>query len=966
MGLLDRLGVRLALLLAVSLLLLFAAGAALITYGFGSTNERATALSVSGLLEQGGAALAQVTAAEARLSDLQLRQAADVTRTAAQYLGAALELGVTPPPPARLALGAEGERYDAAPERRTDLFLGNRREADAATARDLADSALLDALLPALLTEYEAAIAIYYHSPTGLTRYYPPIGLHELVPADLEVGVQEQFTQAAPDANPERRVVWRSPYSDDAQHGLLVTASAPVYAHGEFRGVVAVDVSLARLADHLESLELTPRSRALLLDGAGKLVAASAAALTDLRTGVRSPGGYLVDSALEFGADLRSTTNPELAGVVAEMTGGAAAQRQLVLGGEELLVSYAPLPTPGWSLAVLTPLTDLTGPSQGVARAIRADALRTLRSALLLLAFSLLAALAAAASFSRRWFLRPIRTLSAGAVEVAGGNLGVELPVARRDELGLLAASFNEMAASLSRGARELAEREGQYRSIFESTSDGIIITNRAGHVVEANPAACAMHGYTREEFIGMARRDYVHPDSHHLLDRLRRDLRAGEVVETRATDLRKDGSTFSVEVRITSLLYRGEPHMLGVVRDVTERVQAYELLEQRVEERTRELTALLDLSREASAMLALDPLLDLVLARLNTVIDFTAAAIFVLDGPERLRLLRYRGPIPQDALTRTWELARATHNREVVTAKAPVIIPDVRSGDPLARAFRAVAREQLGEVPAYIGTWMGVPLISRDRVIGMLTFDHGEPGYYTLARAGLTLAFAGQAAAAIENARLYGEAQGKAALEERQRLARELHDSVSQALYGIVLGTRTAKTLLTRDPARVAEPLEYVMGLAEAGIAEMRALIFELRPESLEQEGLVAALAKQAASAQARHGLTVDLDLTDEPGLALEAKQALHRIAQEALHNVVKHAGAARVRLGLASEGARVVLVIEDDGRGFDSGGSFPGHLGLTSMRERAEALGGSLEIASAPGAGTRVAAAVPLRRSS
>src|SRR5690606_25602413 len=144
-----------------------------------------------------------------------------------------------------------------------------------------------------------------------------------------------------------------------------------------------------------------------------------------------------------------------------------------------------------------------------------------------------------------------------------------------------------------------------------ESTSDGIIITNRAGHVVEANPAACAMHGYTREEFIGMARRDYVHPDSHHLLDRLRRDLRAGEVVETRATDLRKDGSTFSVEVRITSLLYRGEPHMLGVVRDVTERVQAYELLEQRVEERTRELTALLDLSREASAMLALDPLLD-------------------------------------------------------------------------------------------------------------------------------------------------------------------------------------------------------------------------------------------------------------------------------------------------------------------------------------------------------------------
>jgi signal transduction histidine kinase len=221
-------------------------------------------------------------------------------------------------------------------------------------------------------------------------------------------------------------------------------------------------------------------------------------------------------------------------------------------------------------------------------------------------------------------------------------------------------------------------------------------------------------------------------------------------------------------------------------------------------------------------------------------------------------------------------------------------------------------------------------------------------------------LTIADQAAVAVETARLFAETQEKVALEERQRLARELHDSVSQALYGIGLGARTARTLLDRDPSRAAEPLDYVLSLAEAGMAEMRALIFELRPESLAQEGLVAALGRQAAALRARHELVVETDLCPEPAVPLSVKEALYRVAQEALHNAVKHARATRVDLGLRATATGLALEVRDDGVGFDPTGDFPGHLGLRSMRERIERLDGTLAVESAPGRGSQVRAEV------
>lgn len=210
-----------------------------------------------------------------------------------------------------------------------------------------------------------------------------------------------------------------------------------------------------------------------------------------------------------------------------------------------------------------------------------------------------------------------------------------------------------------------------------------------------------------------------------------------------------------------------------------------------------------------------------------------------------------------------------------------------------------------------------------------------------------------------------YEQAQELTAQQERQRLSRELHDSVSQDLYSISLGAHTAREALeSNDLEQAIASIDFVLTLAEAGLAEMRALIFELRPESLEIEGLVAALFRQVAVLRTRYKLAVEADLEDEPELTLEHKHTLYRIAQEALHNIIKHAHASTVTLLLTRQGNEIVLEIHDDGCGFNPTNSFPGHFGLRSMQERAMKMGGTLTIESTPGQGTRLHLQIPQDR--
>ncbi len=279
-----------------------------------------------------------------------------------------------------------------------------------------------------------------------------------------------------------------------------------------------------------------------------------------------------------------------------------------------------------------------------------------------------------------------------------------------------------------------------------------------------------------------------------------------------------------------------------------------------------------------------------------------------------------------------------------------PTLIPDATNDPRIAPEILTIVYVNKTRAMALL------PLHNKGRWIGLLVFRWATPREFSERDYRVYGALQQQAAPVVDSIRLFEQSRKLAAFEERSRLARELHDSVSQALYGIGLGARTAKSLLKIDPVRLNEPLDYILSLADAGMTEMRALIFELRPESIEQEGLVIALSKQAASVQARHSIRVTTEFCEEPALSVEIKEGLYRIAREALHNAVKHADATHLTLSFVRVTGGYSLEITDDGKGFDASESFPGHLGLKSMRERTASLRGSFYIESAQGHGTHI----------
>ena len=261
-------------------------------------------------------------------------------------------------------------------------------------------------------------------------------------------------------------------------------------------------------------------------------------------------------------------------------------------------------------------------------------------------------------------------------------------------------------------------------------------------------------------------------------------------------------------------------------------------------------------------------------------------------------------------------------------------------------------------------GTMLNVPVYIKGAPYGAIGLYYTDQRKLSEEELALAMMIADQMALAIENAELRASSAQAAAMAERSRLARELHDSVSQALFGISLGTRTSLELLNTDPAKARDPMDYVLQLADAGMAEMRALIFELRPESLQSEGLHVAFRKQAAALVARHKIHMSTILNGaEDDLPINVKEALYRIGLEAIQNTIKHAQATHVVLTLdrGADGS-VILEICDDGIGFNANKAFPGHFGLKTMHERAEMLNGQLEVTHAPSRGTCIRVVIPM----
>ena len=277
-------------------------------------------------------------------------------------------------------------------------------------------------------------------------------------------------------------------------------------------------------------------------------------------------------------------------------------------------------------------------------------------------------------------------------------------------------------------------------------------------------------------------------------------------------------------------------------------------------------------------------------------------------------------------------------------------------------------------EHPEFRGWWpeahpdmrsfLGVPIVAAEGVIGAfyLTEKLAAPDFSDEDDDLIGL-LAAHAAIAITNARLQEQARELSVVAERNRLALELHDAVSQKLFGLVLSAEAAGTLLDRDPAAARDQVERLQALAQDALEELRSLVFELRPVDLELDGLGGALRKHVGLVGRLEGLEIELTIENEP-LADPARDLeVLRIAQEAIQNAVRHSEARHVTVVLRGDGKRLLLEIVDDGVGFDPAaeGIRSRRLGLTSMDERAARLGGTLEIRSAAGTGATVRLEAP-----
>ena len=481
------------------------------------------------------------------------------------------------------------------------------------------------------------------------------------------------------------------------------------------------------------------------------------------------------------------------------------------------------------------------------------------------------------------------------------------------------------------------------------ASPDGVLVLDSDGRIVYATPAFCELVGRPLDRLLG---RDAVTlvPERYRqtVLAHLA-DVRNGRSEPVLGVTFRPDGSELETEIKGTMLDHRGKRFLVFALRDVTARQQ-----------QARQAVALAQAAASVASSDSIEAVLDAISECVLAGTHALAAWVKLADEDHLARWVGAAG-VPDDfreylrsadSAVTAKAASACLEFEEVVASRRVVVFADWRQ--QMEQALGKTCPLNLPWQPAAIAR-----LLHRGVAVGLLTaiYREGEMPYE--AEATFLAALADQAATAAANAQLLATAREKVTLEERQRLARELHDSVSQSLYAIQLGAQTARERLDGQSPQAARPIDHVMRLAEASQAEMRALIFELRPESLEMEGLVAALNRQIEAVRARHGIAAPTITSVEPELPIEVKQALHQIAREALWNTVKHARARRVDVRLEPDGHSVVLEIADDGVGFDPGGSFPGHLGLRSMHERASGVGGSLEIVS--GRGTRVIVRVP-----
>jgi signal transduction histidine kinase len=367
---------------------------------------------------------------------------------------------------------------------------------------------------------------------------------------------------------------------------------------------------------------------------------------------------------------------------------------------------------------------------------------------------------------------------------------------------------------------------------------------------------------------------------------------------------------------------------------------------------RMRELEALYRADERLYRSLELDEVLQALVDVAADVLGADKATVMIWDERrERLVPGAARGFSPATLALMQHE-PREGVTTLVATTGQPVAIEDAAADSRVAHQITDAEQ---------IRSLVHVPIVVDGQVFGVFGINYVAPRRFVGDEQRLLLALAHRAGLAIENARLYARAREAAALEERQRLARDLHDAVTQTLFSASLIADVLPAIWRRDPTQGAARLEELRVLNRGALAEMRTLLLELRPDALLESDLPDLLRQLVEAFHGRVRVEASLDVHGDRKVEADVQVALYRIAQEALNNVAKHAQATRVTLTLRLSDEQVDLTVVDDGRGFDPDAAAAGHLGLEIMRERAAAIGAVLRVASRPGDGTRLTVVWP-----
>lgn len=370
---------------------------------------------------------------------------------------------------------------------------------------------------------------------------------------------------------------------------------------------------------------------------------------------------------------------------------------------------------------------------------------------------------------------------------------------------------------------------------------------------------------------------------------------------------------------------------------------------------RMRDLLTLIEVDRRLRAEGNLERLLDAVLNEMKTRVAATAGGVFLLDEEARLQLRASTG-ISRVVSPPLWKVGEGIVGR-VAQAREPSVIEGI--GDE--------ERQAAGPLLKNAGSAVLLPLTTDDRLLGVIVLSHPEVAHFDRSAIPFLGLLASQASLAVRNATAYLQSEELAIVEERTRIAREIHDGVAQLLAFTLLKLDLADRLMNKDLDKAKLALEQARSTVRETIKELRRSIFALRPVDLERYGFVETVRRYLVDFGQQNDIRTQGVVDDLPDLSVKQEAILFRIFQEAMHNVAKHAKATSVtvHLGTAADGMAFVTV-SDDGHGFDPQAvsdrvTSAGGLGLRQMRERVEARGGRLEVISGASGGTTISAAIP-----